>query len=78
MAITCPKLDKDLGVYREKIKMLIDEAGAKSLTVMTMEVPCCTGLLNLCKEALLSAKRKVPVRHIIVSVRGKTIKDEEL
>ena len=78
LVIACPKLDSNLDIYREKITSLIDEAKIRSLTIMTMEVPCCTGLLSLCKEALSSANRNMPLRHIVVSIDGKIIKDEKI
>ncbi|MDP8292952.1 MAG: 4Fe-4S binding protein [Candidatus Orphnella occulta] len=78
LVIACPKLDSGLDVYKEKTHSLISEAEIRSLTIMTMEVPCCTGLLSLCKEALLLANRKIPLRHIVVSINGKIIKDEKI
>ncbi len=78
LVIACPKLDSDLDSYREKIRSLIDDAKISSLTIMTMEVPCCTGLLSLCEEALASAKSKIALRHLVVSIDGKIIKDEKI
>lgn len=70
LAIACPKLDEDQDVYQEKITALIDEANINTLTVMTMEVPCCGGLLHLAKTAAAKAKRKIPVKSIVVGLRG--------
>ena len=60
----------------EKIKTLIDVSGINTLTVIIMEVPCCGGLLSLAKEAADQAKRKIPIKKIIVGIQG-TIKSEE-
>ena len=49
---------------------LIDEAGARSLTVMIMEVPCCRGLLELVRTAARRAGRTIAVECIVVGVRG--------
>ncbi|NQT95586.1 MAG: 4Fe-4S binding protein [Candidatus Omnitrophica bacterium] len=76
VAIACPKLDEGQEVYTEKIKALIDEANINTLTVMTMEVPCCMGLLQLVKEAAGTASRKIPIKHIIVGIKGDILKDE--
>jgi len=76
LAIACPKLDERQEDYVEKITALIDDARINTLTVMTMEVPCCMGLLNMVKLVLRGAKRKVPVKHIIVGMQG-GIKSEE-
>ncbi len=76
LAIACPKLDHGQDIYIDKIIALIEQAEINSLTVMTMEVPCCGGLLELAKKASNSAKRKVPLKHVVVSIKGKTLKDE--
>ena len=76
LAIACPKLDEDQDVYQEKITALIDDAKINTLTVMTMEVPCCGGLLALAQAAAAKAKRKIPIKSIVVGLRG-TINSEE-
>ena len=76
LAIACPKLDTGREVYIEKIKAMIDEAGVNTITVMTMEVPCCAGLLVLVKDAAAKASRKVPVKNIVVGIRGDIIREE--
>jgi Pyruvate/2-oxoacid:ferredoxin oxidoreductase delta subunit len=76
LAIACPKLDQNKDIYLEKLKIMIDKAEIKSLTVMTMEVPCCQGLLNLAISAVNSTKRKIPVKSLIVGINGEIISDE--
>ncbi|MEI6972408.1 MAG: 4Fe-4S binding protein [bacterium] len=76
LAIACPKLDDGQDVYVEKIRALIDEAEIRSLTVMIMEVPCCRGLWALAQEALSGARRKVPVKMVVVSIAGEVLRDE--
>jgi len=76
IAIACPKLDEGQDVYVEKIRAWFDEAKINTLTVMIMEVPCCGGLSAIAKLALASAKRKVPVKEIVVGLNG-DIRQEE-
>jgi NAD-dependent dihydropyrimidine dehydrogenase PreA subunit len=76
LAIACPKLDSDMDVYLNKLKALIDEAQINTLTVMRMQVPCCGGLTGLAKEAAGKAERKVPVKEIVVGVKGEILKEE--
>lgn len=77
IAIACPKLDDGLDVYIEKIKLMIDNAKIKSLTVIMMEVPCCFGLMQIVKEALNKAIRKIPIKSIIVSIKGEILQENE-
>ena len=76
LAIACPKLDGNTERYVEKITQLIDDAEIRALTVMTMEVPCCTGLLAFAKKAVENAKRKIPIKHIIIGIKGEVLKEE--
>lgn len=76
LAIACPKLDQEQKVYVEKIKSWFDDAEINTLTVMIMQVPCCTGLVQLAAQALQQAKRKVPIRYQVVSVEGEIIEEE--
>lgn len=76
LAIACPKLDQNTENYVEKLIALIDTASINTITVMTMEVPCCGGLLQMVKAASGSAARKVPVKLIMVSISGEILKEE--
>ena len=78
LVIACPKLDANQEIYVEKLVALIDTASIKSITVMTMEVPCCTGLLQLTKRAAANAQRKVPVQWTQISIRGDILHNEFL
>jgi Pyruvate/2-oxoacid:ferredoxin oxidoreductase delta subunit len=76
LAIACPKLDEDHDSYIEKLTALFDAAGINTLTVITMEVPCCGGLMQMAQTALSAARRKVPVKQIVIGLQGE-IKSEE-
>ncbi|TCD48795.1 4Fe-4S binding protein [Chlorobium sp. N1] len=73
LAIACPKLDSGMDVYLEKLTAMIDLGGVDTITVMLMEVPCCGGLMAVVEEALRRASRRVPVKRIVVSIRGEVI-----
>ncbi|HBE03910.1 MAG: 4Fe-4S ferredoxin [Spirochaetes bacterium GWF1_41_5] len=76
LAIACPKLDDGQDVYAEKIKALIDESKANTITVLIMQVPCCGGLLRLVKEAAAGASRKIPIKAITVSLQGEILSED--
>ncbi|MBN2806222.1 MAG: 4Fe-4S binding protein [Prolixibacteraceae bacterium] len=75
LVIACPKLDSGAESYINKIATMIDEAKVNTITVMMMEVPCCGGLLRLVKEAQTMTYRKVPVKTIVVSIKGKILSE---
>jgi ferredoxin len=78
IAIACPKLDSNKDAYIEKLRLMIDEAKINTLTVIKMEVPCCSGIVRLAQEAASRASRKVPIKSITVSIRGEIIDEKWL
>jgi hypothetical protein len=76
LAIACPKLDSGKEVYVDKIVSLIDDAKINTLTVLTMQVPCCMGLLAIAREGASKASRKIPIKSVVVSVRGEILKED--
>lgn len=76
IAIACPKLDEGQDEYVEKIQSLIDDAKINTLTVMTMQVPCCAGLVGMAQQALQQAKRKIPIKSIVLSLQGDVLSEE--
>jgi NAD-dependent dihydropyrimidine dehydrogenase PreA subunit len=75
LVIACPKLDEEQEEYLLKLRMLIDQAGIKTLTVMIMQVPCCSGLLGLARKAAAGATRKVPIRYVVVGIKGDILRE---
>jgi NAD-dependent dihydropyrimidine dehydrogenase PreA subunit len=76
LAIACPKLDRDIEVYVEKIRRMVDEAKINTLTVVMMQVPCCRGLLQMAQAALQKAARKVPLKAIVISTQGEVLSED--
>ncbi len=76
IAIACPKLDEGQDVYAEKITSLIDDAKINTLTVMIMQVPCCGGLVSIAQQAAQQAKRKIPIKSIVVSLQGDILQED--
>jgi len=50
----------------------------KSLAIACpkLQVPCCMGLLGLAREAAEKAKRKIPIKSVVVGVQGEVIQQE--
>ncbi|KHD35905.1 (Fe-S)-binding protein [Clostridium acetobutylicum] len=67
--IGCPKLD-DVTYYKDKLKEIIELNDLKSITVVRMEVPCCSGIVSAVKTAMLEAKVIVPFREVIIGTNG--------
>lgn len=78
IAIACPKLDTNLESYLQKLIALIEEAYISSLTIMTMEVPCCRGLLTLAQQAASQSSRKIPMKSIVVGIKGTIVREDNI
>lgn len=70
LLIGCPKLD-DVEMYLEKLTQIFIQNDIRAVEVGIMEVPCCTGLLQLVRMALENAGKDLPLTFTRVSLRGK-------
>ncbi|MHC1747194.1 MAG: ATP-binding protein [Cellulosilyticaceae bacterium] len=69
--IGCPKLDTPS--YEEKLSEIFAASNIKSITVVRMEVPCCSGLVKATEKALLKAKKILPYNIITLTTDGKIL-----
>ncbi len=69
--IGCPKLDE--GDHTEKLTAIIANNNIKSVTVVRMEVPCCGGIENAVKNALMQSGKFIPRRVVTISTDGNII-----
>ena len=74
--IGCPKFD-DYGFALERLTGILRDSQVRSLTVVHMEVPCCTGYWRLAQEACVAAGSTIPLRQVIIGVRGEVKQAEE-
>lgn len=65
----CPKFD-DANFYVEKLAEMIKVSGIKSLTVVHMEVPCCSGLRDIAKRALAKSGSDIKLHDVEITVEG--------
>ncbi len=69
VCIACPKLDQRGKEYLEKlIGILHNNPQIKEVEVISMEVPCCQGLIYLVKEALKEIERKIILTTKIIKI----------
>ncbi len=77
VAIGCPKFD-DIEAHIDRLAHILTEARPKSLTVVHMEVPCCSGFLYAAIEAIKRSSVKIPFKRIIIGRNGDTLVEEEI
>ncbi len=68
----CPKFD-DLDSYREKCEHIFRTAGIRSIMVVIMEVPCCSGMPAMVRHALSAAPAPVSCEVVTLNLHGAVI-----
>ena len=68
----CPKFD-DADGYVQRFAEIIRSCNLKRLTVLIMEVPCCSAMNVIIKKAMEVAGKTVPVEQITISTRGEEV-----
>ena len=69
--IGCPKLD--MVDYAQKLTQIIKNNDVKSVKVVRMEVPCCGGIENAVKQALMDSGKFIPWQVITISTTGEIL-----
>ena len=72
--IGCPKLDSI--DYSEKLTDMLINNDIADITVVRMQVPCCSGIVMAVERAISACGRKIPLRTVIISTDGRILKDE--
>lgn len=71
--IGCPKLDSV--DYSQKLTDIISSNNIKSVTVIRMSVPCCGGIENAVKNALMASGKMIPWQVVTISTKGDILED---
>lgn len=71
--IGCPKLD-DVN-YADKLTEILQVNQIKSVTVLRMEVPCCGGIENAVKTALVNSGKMIPWQVVTITTDGTVLED---
>ena len=69
--VGCPKLDAV--DYSDKLTEILKHNDIRSITVVRMEVPCCGGIEQAVKKALLNSGKLIPWDVVIVSTDGRIL-----
>ncbi|MDJ0780464.1 MAG: 4Fe-4S ferredoxin [Desulfosarcinaceae bacterium] len=75
--VGCPKFD-DAQEYIQKFSDIFHHAGIRSVTVVVMEVPCCSGLPTMVKKGIAKAGVNLPLSEVIISTRGQILEERKV
>lgn len=69
LLVACPKLD-DFEAHQAKLTEILRQADLRSLTVVHMEVPCCSGLVHMARQAIATSGKDIPLKEMTIGIRG--------
>nr|WP_320160816.1 4Fe-4S dicluster domain-containing protein [uncultured Methanoregula sp.] len=70
LIIFCPKLDADIDGYIEKLSAIFTGHTIPSITILHMEVPCCSGVRYIVDKALAKAGKTIPIDEKTITIDG--------
>ncbi len=77
IAVGCPKLD-DAEFYIEKLSAILRANRLRSLTVVHMEVPCCSALTRIAREAAARSGVRIGFEDVTIDLQGNVCKTETI
>jgi NAD-dependent dihydropyrimidine dehydrogenase PreA subunit len=72
VAVGCPKLD-DAKMYLQKLTEIFKYNDIEKITVVYMQVPCCSGLKRIVELALNHSGQEIPVESVMISAEGEIL-----
>ena len=74
--IGCPKLD-ETAPFVEKLAEILSLNEVKEMTILHMEVPCCSNLVRLVLKAMKKSGKDIALDEYVCMIDGSVIKVEE-
>lgn len=75
--IGCPKLD-DKENYINKLSEIIRSNSPRSITVVIMEVPCCSAMVRIVEKAIEAAGQDLDLTLVRIGIKGDKLEEETL
>ena len=72
LVIGCPKFD-DLSFYQEKLTEILRNSEIQKIVVARMEVPCCSALLTLVRNAVAGSGREIAIEERVIGITGELL-----
>jgi len=73
LIILCPKLDKTIEQYVDKLTEIFENQDIKSISIVHMEIPCCSGIGVIVQRALEKAHKNIIIKDYTISINGEIV-----
>lgn len=70
----CPKFD-DADLYVDKLADIFTRSNIQGITMMVMEVPCCSNMKWILSRAMEKSGQSIPVHQVTISTKGRPLPD---
>jgi ferredoxin len=72
LLLGCPKFD-DAASYVDKLAQILAANDIRDITVLQMEVPCCSGMTMIAQRAAQAAGTATPIETVIIARDGRIL-----
>jgi ferredoxin len=72
LVVACPKLD-NFQAHLAKLTEVLKQSSVRSLKVVHMEVPCCSGLVHMAKQAIEQSGKDIPMEEVTIGIKGEIL-----
>jgi Pyruvate/2-oxoacid:ferredoxin oxidoreductase delta subunit len=73
LIILCPKLNKTIEQYVDKLTEIFENQDIKSIYIVHTEVPCCSGIGVIVQRALEKAQKNIIIKDYTISINGEIV-----
>ena len=73
LIVFCTKLDDAYEGYVQKLAAIFKGNNVKSITIVHMEVPCCSGTVHIVEEALKISGKNIVFKDYTISLTGELV-----
>jgi Pyruvate/2-oxoacid:ferredoxin oxidoreductase delta subunit len=73
----CPKFE-DAEANAAKLTEILRQNEVQEITIVNMEVPCCFGLVQVVRQALLASGKEIPVTICTLGATGQLIQQQKI
>lgn len=73
----CPKFE-NLEESVAKLTAILRENDLRGITIVNMEVPCCQGLIQVVRQAMLAAGKVLPVSICTLAATGQVVQQQKI
>ncbi len=71
----CPKFD-DATDYVKRFREILEKNSIRSISIVIMEVPCCSAMIGIIKKAIEDSGTHFQVRKTVIGLKGAVLREE--